>query len=191
MAHKASTLGTAAGDADALSYFGAHLLGIRWVQGRLGEMLDSITSVIESSTLRGLDRIYPAALAYASALAGDRRAARETVDAILLDGIDAIPMFSTWSGTIAILLETARELEDDVLVSELLDRFIKVSNLPVMPSLAVVCLGPGQHVVGRSVRPGWVDSTRQWTGCERHSGQTVGSATDPSKQSFAVNWQRC
>ena len=90
LAAEALTLGTAAGDADALSWFGGHLLAVRWAQGRLEEMHDLVTSVIESSTLRRLDQVYPALLAYTAALRGDVTAARSAVNALLAEdrGID-------------------------------------------------------------------------------------------------------
>ena len=59
-------LGQEAGDADAFGYYGGHLLGIRWLQGRLGELGAVIDAVIDSATLRRRDRIYPAVRAYAS-----------------------------------------------------------------------------------------------------------------------------
>ena len=71
LAAEALTLGTEAGDADALSWYGGHLLAVRWAQGRLDEMHDLVASVIESSTLRRLDQVYPALLAYTAALRGD------------------------------------------------------------------------------------------------------------------------
>ncbi len=151
MAGDALTLGLAAGDHDALGYYGGHLLAIRWAQGRLDEMLETIASVIESSTLRRLDHIYPALLAYGTAVRGDHDAARAILDGLLADGVDSIPSFSTWSGTMLVLVETAAELDDAALAAELAARFKPVAHLPVMPSLAVACLGPGQRVVARAL----------------------------------------
>jgi tetratricopeptide (TPR) repeat protein len=157
------TLGLAVGDADALAYYGAHLLAIRWVQGRLGEMTETITSVVESSTLRRRDQIYPATLAYAHALRGDHGAARSAVDALLADGLDGIPDFPTWTATVAALIETAAEIGDGRLASELGERFAPYAHLPVMPSLAVICLGPGERVLAVAhAAAGRLDEAVKW-----------------------------
>jgi hypothetical protein len=118
-AGEALRLRLAVGDADALAYYGAHLLAIRWVQGRLAEMVETITSVMESSTLWRRDKIYPAAFAYGNALRGDHSAARSAMDGLLADDLDAIPSFSTWTATVAVLVETAAELGDGDLATEL------------------------------------------------------------------------
>jgi hypothetical protein len=73
------------------------------------------------------------------------------LDRLLADGVDAIPGFSTWSGTIGILVEAATELRGVQLVAALAERFAPVARLPVMPSLAVTCLGPGERVMGRAL----------------------------------------
>ena len=148
LAGEALALGQAAGDADALAYYGAHLLAIRWVQGRLGEMVEMITSVMDSSTLRRRDAIYPAVLAYAIALRGDHLGARSVLDGLLADGVQTIPNFSTWTGTIGALVETAAVLGDGDVATQLAEAFTSAAHLPVMPSLAVVCLGPGERVLG-------------------------------------------
>lgn len=148
MAEDALALGTAAGDADALGYYGGHLLAIRWAQGRLGELFETIAAVLESSTLRHRDQIYRALLAYAHALRGDHTAARSVLDGLLAGGADAVPTFSTWTGTMLVLVETAAELDDGELATTLAERFAPVAHLPVMPSLAVACLGPGERVMG-------------------------------------------
>jgi hypothetical protein len=151
LAEEAFRLGVGAGDADALGYYGGHVLAVRWAQGRVGEMLDTISSVIESSTLRRRDEIYRALLAYAHVLRGDHTTGRSVLDSLLAGGVDAIPSFSTWTSTMAVLVETAAELGNGDLAMALAERFAPVAHLPVMPSLAVVCLGPGERVMGRAL----------------------------------------
>lgn len=150
LATDALARGQAAGDADAFSYFGGHLLGIRWAQGRLDEMHDVVESVVDSATLRRRDRIYPALLAFTSAVRGDLVAARMLLDAVLADGLDEILELSTGAATVAILVETAVELDDGELATTLAHSFAPYANLPVMPSLAVICLGPGERTLARA-----------------------------------------
>ena len=147
LAAEALALGTAAGDADALSWYGGHLLAVRWAQGRLAEMHDLVLAVLESSTLRRLDQVYPALLAYCAALRGDESACRSALDAVLADDRGTSADFSTWTTTMLVLAETAAELGDAELANLVAERFAPYSHLPVMPSLAVVCLGPGERVL--------------------------------------------
>jgi tetratricopeptide (TPR) repeat protein len=163
LADEALVLGVAAGDADATSWYGAHVLAVRWVQGRFGELRETVASVIESSTLRRRDHIYPALLAYTTALNGDHVGARSVLDGLFGDGIDGIPRFSTWAGTMGVLVETAAELGDGDLAAALAERFAPVAHLPVMPSLAVACLGPGERVMGRAMATaGRLDDAVAW-----------------------------
>ena len=141
-------LGEEAGDADAFGYYGGHLLGIRWVQGRLGEMGPMIDAVIDSATLRRRDRVYPSVRAYAHAVEGDHAAARAVIEQLIVEGLGSISDFSTGLATLAVLIETAALLDDGALADELGLLFSPFAHLPVMPSLAVICLGPGERFLG-------------------------------------------
>jgi tetratricopeptide (TPR) repeat protein len=175
-AGEALRIGLAVGDADALAYYGAHLLAIRWVQGRLGEMLETITSVMDSLTLRRRDRVYPALLAYATALRGDHAAARCVLDGLLADGVAGIPDFSTFTATVAVLVETAAELGDGDLATELAERFAPYAHLPVMPSLAVICLGPGERILGVAhCAAGRLDDAIKWFRAALDANRRLGS----------------
>jgi tetratricopeptide (TPR) repeat protein len=148
MAGEALTLGQAIGDADAFGYYGGHVLGIRWAQGRLQEMHQTVTEVMASATLRRRDRIYPALLAYTCALRGDHTAARLHVDGVLADGVEPVIQSSIGAATMVILIETAAAIGDGVLAGELGGHLAPYAHLPVVPSLAVMCMGPGERALG-------------------------------------------
>jgi tetratricopeptide (TPR) repeat protein len=163
LAAEALALGTATGDPDALSWYGGHLLAVRWAQGRLGEMHELVAAVIESSTLRRLDHVYPALLAYTAALRGDVSAARSAVSALLAGNCGTSPDFSTWTTTMMVLAETAAELGDADLADTVAGRFAPYAHLPVMPSLAVICLGPGERVLATAhMAAGRLDDAAHW-----------------------------
>ena len=82
------------------------------------------------------------------ALRGDHLGARSVLDGLLADGVQTIPNFSTWTGTIGALVETAGVLGDGDVATQLAEAFTFAAHLPVMPSLAVACLGPGERVLG-------------------------------------------
>lgn len=148
MAEEALAFGQAVGDADAIGYYGAHLLGIRWIQGRIEEMHDTVAAVLDSGTLRRRDRVYRATLAYTDALVGNQAAARLEIEAVLADGPGPVLNFSTGTTAIGLLIETAAELGDAHLAGELAEHFAPYAGLPIMPSLAVICFGPGQRTLG-------------------------------------------
>jgi tetratricopeptide (TPR) repeat protein len=149
LADAAVALGNEAGDNDVLAYWGGHLLAVRWVQGRLDELVEPIEEVASSATLRRRDRIYDALLVFALALRGDEDAARSALRE--LGPVDAIPSFSTRTGTMAVLAEAAALLGDADLADQVACAMTPVAHLPVMPSLAVICLGPGERVVGQAL----------------------------------------
>jgi hypothetical protein len=152
LAEGASTLGAAVGDADALGYYGGHLLAIRWLQGRLRDMRNLVTSVIESSTLRRHDVSYEAVLALVCAVDGDEPAARTALEAVLANGLVEIGVPSNRMTTWAILVETAAVLDDSDLAAQLANTLRPFAHLPVMPSLAIACVGPAERFMGVACR---------------------------------------
>ena len=148
LAGEVLAIGQEVGDADAFGYYGGHLLGIRWAEGRLAELRPMIEAVIESASLRRRDRIYPALRAYALAVEGDHGGARAALDDLLTEGLASITDFSNGLATLAVLIETAAELGDGALAHEVARHLAPYAHLPVMPSLAVICLGPGERFLG-------------------------------------------
>jgi tetratricopeptide (TPR) repeat protein len=148
LAAEALRFGETVGDADALAYYGGHLLAIRWLQGRLDEMRDLVNVVIESSTLRHRDVSYTAVLGLVCAVDGDARAARAAIDDAVSDGLDVIGVPSNRMVTWTILVEAVSVLGDAALAAELALAMEPFAHLPVMPSLSIACIGPGARVMG-------------------------------------------
>lgn len=148
LAADALAIGQDVGDADALGYYGGHVLGIRWAQGRFAELRPMIEAVIDSASLRRRDRIYPACLAYALAMEGDHAAARAVIDELRTEGLDTVSDFSNGLATLAVLIEAAAALGEGGVADEAAHHLAPFAELPVMPSLAVICLGPGGRFLG-------------------------------------------
>src|SRR5581483_3963918 len=93
--HRCLERGLAIGDADALGYFGAQLLYLRWLQGRSAEMLPLAAEIAGSPTVlaAAAHRVYPAALAALTADAGPSFAeqAHRRLDALIAEGVENIP----------------------------------------------------------------------------------------------------
>lgn len=147
-AQACAELGQAAGDLDALGWYGAQLVAIRWFQGRLGELVPVLNGLMHSPTLSPIDNSYYAALAVAAASSGDRRTAAGALARLCGDDLGALPRSSTWLISLCGAAETAYLLDDAetaARVSELLRPF---GHLPAMASLAIACFGSVHYPLG-------------------------------------------
>ena len=111
-AAEAFALGTEVGDADALAYFGAHLVAVRWLQGRDAEALELVTDVTSSPSLIDAELTFPALEAVFAARTGDPARARAALDRAVAPGLAAIPRSSTWLSGMLAVVEAADALGD-------------------------------------------------------------------------------
>lgn len=144
--------GAEIGDADAVAYYGAHLFVIRWWQGRGDEVLGAAADTAASPTLSPVNHGFTAAYAALAAEAGDRPAARAALDRLHAAGFTAIPQNSAWSITMSTAMEAAATLGDQETAAEIREAFAPFADLPVMGSLAVVCLGSFRRGLGLAAR---------------------------------------
>ena len=147
-AHACVELGTRIGDADALGFLGAHLITIRWIQGRDAELLDTVEQIATSPTLNPGDFSFLATLACLAARAGDTGKARTTLDRLAASGLDTLGQSSTWLAAMLSIAEAAHVLGDAELARRVHDLVLPYADLPVIPSLAVTCLGSTERVLG-------------------------------------------
>ena len=147
-AHECFELGVEVGDADATGYYGAHLLTIRWLQGRDGELLDLAREIAGSSTLVEPEFAYRAGAAAIAARAGLHDDSKSMLGNLVDDGLASLPRSSTWLTGIANLIETAAVLTDRDLAREAYELLQPFADRPVMPSLAITCFGSAQRALG-------------------------------------------
>lgn len=145
-------LGVAVGEADAVGYLGAHTFAIRWIQGRDTEVLDGAEEVARSPTLVQGQFAFQAVTASIAARAGHHQRARSILDRLAGDGLAALPRSSTWLAGMYAIVEVAVALADTDVVSEAYSLLTPYAELPVMPSLAVVCLGSTERALGLAAR---------------------------------------
>ncbi len=155
-AHRAFTKGVEIGDADAVGYFGAQLLYLRWLQGRSAEMLPLAREIAGSPTVvaAAAHRVYPAALAALAADAGPATAEEgwRQLDALVSDGIDTIAPSSNWLLTLFCIVEAADRLGDPTAARAAYDQLRPYAGLPVMASLGVMCFGSVDRALGIAAR---------------------------------------
>jgi hypothetical protein len=142
--------GTIAGDLDAPAYYGAMLAALRWWQGRGAEVLGVVRTISTSPRLGPNDHVYVAADALLSATQGDVDSAEEALARLTGIGLGQLPRSSSWTATQFLVAEAAYRLGDAETVAEAAQLLSPYAHLPVMPSLAVVCLGSAERALGLS-----------------------------------------
>ena len=142
--------GLAVGDPDAPAYYGAMLAALRWWQGRTEEIVELVRATSRSPRLGYNDHVYVAAHALASATVGDLDSSEEALARLTGIGLCRLPASSTWITTQFLVIETAYLLGDQQVAAEATELIAPYAELPVMPSLAVVCFGSAQRALGLS-----------------------------------------
>jgi hypothetical protein len=147
-AEASARLGVEVGDADAGAYAAAHLLTIRWLQGRGGELLELADEVAGSPTLVRMEFAFRASVARLAAEAGQPARARRALDRLAAGGLAALPLSSTWLTGMLAVVEAAAALGDARIAAEAYELLLPYADLPVMPSVAVSCFGSTERALG-------------------------------------------
>lgn len=147
-AASAYRMGQEVGDADAFGYHAAHLLAIRWMQGRGAELVDLAAEAATSPTLVLAEFTFQATLARLAAEAGQLQRARHALDRITQAGLAALPQSSTWLTGMLGIVESAAALGDAGIAGQAYHLLHPYADLPIMPSLAVVCFGSVHRPLG-------------------------------------------
>jgi len=147
-AEECARLGWVCGDLDAGGYLGAHMVAIRWYQGRVEEILPLVHQQVHSPALSTNDSAMFVALAVAAAQAGDRRAAAGALARLGGGDPARLPSSSTRLSALFGAVEAAALLGDRSTAQGLYDLLLPFRALPVMVSLAVACFGSAEHALG-------------------------------------------
>jgi tetratricopeptide (TPR) repeat protein len=148
LAERCSELGTQVGDADALGWYGAHLVTIRWYQGRTDEVLPLIVDLTSSPTMAASNDAFTAALAVTAAAAGRSEEARGALERLREGGLGSLRSSSTWLVTLLGVAEAADLLADVDAAREVYDLLVPFADWPVMASLAISCFGSAHRPLG-------------------------------------------
>jgi len=140
--------GDAAGDEDATGWYGAHLFAIRWYQGRAAEAGVGVAEIAGSPMLSAVDHAFVAAQAVASAVAGDRRQARGALARLCGRDLGGLPRSSSWLPALCGVVETAALLGERDTAARAYRLLRPFGHLPAMGSLAIVCFGSVEQVLG-------------------------------------------
>lgn len=147
-AERSYELGVAVGDPDAPAFFGSQLFAVRWIQGRDVEVLDAAEELARSPTLVTTDFALRSVAAAIAARAGEVDRARAALGRLTTGGLAELPPSSTWLAGMWVITEAAVSLGDADLAREVYDLLSPYAEQPVMPSVAVVCLGSTERALG-------------------------------------------
>lgn len=135
-------------DVHAMSWYGAHLVTIRWYQGRLTELLPLLTKYAHSAALSVHDNSFQAALAVAAATIGDHRTAASSIAALCGDDLARLPRTSTWFATMYGIAQAAALINDRVAAAQVGKLLAPYADRPMIGGLGAVCLGSAHHTLG-------------------------------------------
>lgn len=147
-AERCYQLGVEVGDADALGWFGAQLVALRWLQGRGDELLPMLVDLDQSTTVAEGNEGFTAAIASLAAAAGDEAMARRALTRLRLGGLDRLAPSSSWLATVTGAVEAAYLLGDTEVAATAYPLLLPFADHPVMASLAVACYGSAQRPLG-------------------------------------------
>jgi tetratricopeptide (TPR) repeat protein len=149
LAEECQRLGTHAGGADAFGWYFAHLVSIRWLQGRGEEILPIVSELIHSPELAEPNESFLAAAAALAAWAGRSDEARAALQRLRgVHGVAGLRSSSTWMVTLQGVIEAAHLLGDATAAEEAYRLLAPYADLPVMASLAVTCFGSAHRPLG-------------------------------------------
>jgi tetratricopeptide (TPR) repeat protein len=152
LAHSCYEVGTEVGDVDAHAYVAAQLGIIHWLQGRSAESMELLDSIASSPQLYDADFVYRAAAATFADVAGNRDRARQVLDDLTANGLAALPRSSTWLVGMMVVTELAAALGDEDAARDAYDLLHPFAELPIVPSLGVVCFGSTHRPLGIAAR---------------------------------------
>jgi hypothetical protein len=137
----------AVGDPHAAAWNAAHLLAVRWYQGRLGETVPDLVD-LTSTELGGVDHAFTAALAVAAALAGDHRRAASALARLGGGDLSRVPRTNTWLLSMYCVIEAAALVGDPLLTRTAYELLRPFAALPMVAGVGVVCFGSVEHALG-------------------------------------------
>ncbi|MCK9923923.1 AAA family ATPase [Frankia sp. AgPm24] len=151
-ARECRDLGNRVGDLDAVAYYVTQIASLRWLQDRNVELLDLAAAVTTTPDLPAADFAFAAATAAMAARAGRVDDARVALARLVGSGLRNLPSSSTWLAGMSALAEAAALTGDQAVADEAYRMLLPFADLPVMPSLAVACLGSVERALGTVAR---------------------------------------
>jgi tetratricopeptide (TPR) repeat protein len=146
-ANAAFGVGLEIGDADAIAYYGSQVVLMRWIQGRSAEVLELAAATAASPTIFPVNHAFTGVFASLAAECGQLDRARAALTK-LRGVLGTIPQNSAWLATLFTTVEAAYATGDVDVAREAAELLRPYADMPVLGSLAVVCLGSARRSLG-------------------------------------------
>ena len=144
--------GVEVGDADAETYFAAHILAIQWYRGTAPALLDVARTMSSSSATPVNNPIFTATVAALAAEAGDIDTAEQALQQLDHDHLKQLLPDSTWLVTMFCIVEAAVSLGDTALAEDAYDLLRPYEDLPMLAAIGVCCFGSTARTLGLAAR---------------------------------------
>jgi tetratricopeptide (TPR) repeat protein len=148
LAGESADLGRRAGDLDVLGWYGAHLVTIRFFQGRGDELLPMLRELVASPELSEPNDAFLGALATSASMSGDRWAAATALSRLRRPSLAQLRHNSIWLITLFGTVQAAHMLGDTEVAAEAYELLAPYSELPTTGSLAITCMGSTHYTLG-------------------------------------------
>jgi len=145
LAEESASVGRQAGDLDVLGWYGAHLVTIRFFQGRGEELLSMLQELVASPELSEPNDAFLGALATAASMAGDSWAATSALRRLRRPNLAALRHNSIWLVTVFGAVLAAGLLGDREVAAEAYELLVPFAELPVTGSFAITCMGSAHY----------------------------------------------
>jgi DNA-binding SARP family transcriptional activator len=156
---EATRLGARLRDSTIPLQAAAQIIGMRWAQGRIGEMRSALKQAADEHPAMP---VYCAALALASAEAGDEADARRELRHLAVGDFRAIPRDNVWILAMAFLSEATARLRDPVHARIVYDLLAPFAGRNVVSPDAIYA-GPVARYLGIAAA-----AQHDWDAAERH-----------------------
>ena len=174
-------LGQALKLADAPATFAAEFYVMRWDEGRLADLVDSIATQVEQ--MPGIPA-WRAVVALAYAEAGRMPEAEATFEKLAKNGLD-LPMDNIWLLGTSVLGEVAVFLGDRARAETLYERLLPFADQLVVAGNGALCLGSLHRTLGLLAT-----TLRHFDVAERHFEQALAANARIGARTFLVRTQR-
>jgi hypothetical protein len=128
-----------------LGWYGAHLVTIRFFQGRGEELLPMLQELVASPELSEPNDAFLGALATAASMMGDSWTATSALRRLCRPNLVALRHNSLWLVTVFGAVLAARLLGDRDVAAEAYELLVPFAELPVTASFAITCMGSAHY----------------------------------------------
>ena len=148
LAERSASQGREAGDADVLGWYGAHLVTIRYFQGRGYELLPMLQELVASPDLSEPNDAFLGALATAASMTGDTWTAASALGRLRRPSLSALRHNSIWLVTLFGAVLAADLLQDADIADEAYELLLPYAELPSAASFGITCMGSTHYPLG-------------------------------------------